>query len=200
MPTLLIYNPDSPTSLESTSFAGSPVQQVGLPVEWPICRSCNSEMQYQGKLKTDLGLELLFICNSDPGMCDEWDANGGGNKVIIVGSDHLEPFHPVSGLSALRETPEYGVSMVEVIADDYFEAKISFAENTEEVLGQLYGEPSWLQWDETPTCDECQKPMRFVAQLEEGPSYIDHMNFGAGGFGYLFDCVKDRRAKFVWQC
>jgi hypothetical protein len=39
------------------------------------------------------------------------------------------------------------------------------------VLGQLGGQPKWLQYDETPGGPECVKPMSFVVLLEEGHDY-----------------------------
>ncbi|GAB3757188.1 hypothetical protein GCM10028817_28750 [Spirosoma pomorum] len=157
-------------------------------------------MQYQGKIKTDAGLELIFMCNNDPGMCDEWDANGGGNKVMLVEGLQLEPFYPTEGELSIRDTSEYSTDIIEIAAEEYYDAKESWGGEDEKVLGQLYGAPSWLQSDETPTCDTCRQPMRFVAQLEEGPSTIELMNFGGGGIGYLFDCVEHKSAKFLWQC
>jgi len=29
---------------------------------------------------------LLFQCQNDPGMCDEWDPNAGGNAALLVQS------------------------------------------------------------------------------------------------------------------
>ena len=74
-------------------------------------------------------------------------------------------------------------------------ARENWKGNKRDVLGQLYGEPSWIQGDETPECDCCNKPMRFVAQLEEGPDHRTAMNFGGGGVAYLFDCKQGKTAK-----
>lgn len=199
MITLLIHDPQQPQSLDQSSFAGLPVQSIDESLKWPVCQTCAGQMQYQGKLKTELGLALLFICPNDPGMCDEWDANSGGNKVVIVTGNHLEPLHPIDKEVALRDAAEYSVSPVKTAYTDYEVARSSWSGGQRQVLGQLYGAPSWLQHDETPSCDRCQQPMRFVAQLEEGPAYQTQMNFGGGGVGYLFDCATDRTAKFLWQ-
>jgi hypothetical protein len=195
---LLIYDNSKSETLYETSFGGHPVYAIDQTIEWPRCGTCGSEMQYLGKIKTDIGLEMIFMCNSDPGMCDEWDANGGGNKVIVTSEENLETFNPIDAELSLRETA-YGAKLVETVAVDYDSAREDWTGNRREVLGQLYGEPSWIQGDETPECDCCQKSMRFVAQLEEGPDYKTMMNFGGGGVAYLFDCKEGRTAKFLWQ-
>ena len=195
---LLISDDSQKNILNDSSFGGLPVKENGETTEWPKCKTCNAEMQYQGKIKTDIGLELIFMCNNDPGMCDEWDAEGGGNKVIIVNAEHLGFFKPMDTELSLRET-EYGVKLVEREEDDYDSARENWTGNRREVLGQLYGEPDWIQGDETPECDCCNKNMRFVAQLEEGPDHKTAMNFGGGGVAYLFDCEEGKTAKFLWQ-
>lgn len=68
------------------------------------------------------------------------------------------------------------------------------------ILGQLGGRPSWLQADETPTCADCDRPMTFVVQLEEGHDDRTAMNFGGGGCGYGFRCSSCPSAAFLWQC
>ncbi len=195
---LLIKDPTKNNRLEETGFGGLPVREIDKTVDWPECRTCKAEMQYQGKIKTDIGIELIFMCNNDPGMCDEWDAEGGGNKALIVDGENLEFFKPADAELSVRDT-EYGVTLVETEDIDYDSARENWKGNKREVLGQLYGEPAWIQGDETPECDCCNKPMRFVAQLEEGPDHRTAMNFGGGGVAYLFDCTKGKTAKFLWQ-
>lgn len=195
---LLINDISQKPSFNETSFGGLPVKEAGNDTEWPRCKSCKSEMQYQGKIKTDLGLELIFMCQNDPGVCDEWDANSGGNKVIIVKDKKLESFSPKNKRIALRQT-EYRGDILEVDAGSYDEARQNWKGNTRDVLGGLYGEPDWVESDDTPNCDCCNERMRFVAQLEEGPDENTAMNFGDAGVGYLFDCSKGKTAKFLWQ-
>ncbi|MEV7509706.1 hypothetical protein AB0O57_17320 [Streptomyces sp. NPDC091201] len=67
------------------------------------------------------------------------------------------------------------------------------------VLGVLGGEPDWLQYDETPGCPGCARPMEFAAGLEEGPDPVTSMNFGSGR-GYAHVCRGCGRAAFLWQC
>ena len=154
-------------------------------------------MQYLGKIKTDLGLEQIFMCQNDPGMCNEWEA-GGGNRVIIVDDAPLVKFHPADPKVSLRNI-EYATMPVDVEATTYFKALESSDVPPRSILGQLSGAPDWLQFEETPVCDCCGNEMRFVAQLEEGPDHKTAMNFG-GGVAYLFDCPVGRTGKFLWQC
>jgi|JI10StandDraft_1071094.scaffolds.fasta_scaffold155053_2 hypothetical protein len=199
MTQLLIVDYSKKNILDETSFGGLPVKGIDKTLEWPTCQTCKAEMQYLGKVKTDIGFELIFMCNNDPGMCDNWDAEGGGNKVVVVDEKDLEFCKPIDAEASIRET-DYGVTILETKEDDYENARESWKGGSRrEVLGQVYGEPSWLQGDETPECDCCNKPMRFVAQLEEGPDHRTAMNFGGGGVAYLFDCTDGKTAKFLWQ-
>ncbi|WP_158976020.1 hypothetical protein [Cellulophaga sp. L1A9] len=196
---LLINDSKQKGLLNETSFGGLPVKVINSIMEWPKCKSCTSEMKYQGKIKTNIGLELIFMCENDPGMCDEWSPDEGGNKVIIVNNESLEYFNPENKEIGLRET-EYGVKIIETAGENYDEARENWKGNKREILGSLFGEPEWIQNDETPNCDCCNKGMRFVSQLEEGPDHKTAMNFGGAGVGYLFDCEEGKTAKFLWQC
>ena len=202
---LLINDSSKHNLLEETSFGGFPVKGINETIDWPKCKTCAAELQFLGKIKTDIGFELIFMCNNvfgehykSPGICDIWDPDRGANCVIIVNGNELEFFKPIDKKLSLRET-EYGVKLIEVEAEDYYNSRENWKGDKRDILGQLYGEPSWYQHDETPDCDVCKTPMRFVAQLEEGPDYETAMNFGCG-VAYLFDCVIDKKAKFLWQC
>lgn len=198
--TKLLILDQIPTQLDQTSFGGLPVKAVNTTIDWPVCRNCHGAMQYLGKIKTDLGLELIFMCSQEPGMCDDWDANGGGNKVLVIeNTDSLEYVQPTQSENTLRET-EYGAKIIEDQHSEYFESHQQWSGEKREILEQLSGQPEWIQNDETPSCDCCQKQMRFVAQLEEGPDYRTAMNFGGAGSAYLFDCPQGKTAKFLWQC
>lgn len=195
---LIIIDTASDTLLKETSFGGLPVKNIDKDFKYPKCKTCKTEMQYQGKIKTDIGLELIFMCQNDPGMCDEWDADSGGNKVVIIDSENLEFFTPDNHKAAIREI-EYGSKIVEIEANDYENAIEKCEFNDRDVLGFQFGEPEWIQGDETPNCNCCNDKMRFVALLEEGSDMRTAMNFG-GGTGYLFDCKARKTAKFLWQC
>ena len=196
---LLIHNPDKALITE-TSFGGLPVQNPNQPYEWPVCSECQGNMRYMGKIKTDLGLELIFICENDPGMCGDEDPDGGANQVILITDlASLEEFTPSNTENMLRKT-EYSSNLIDFNAKTYDLARENWQGGGREILGQLYGEPNWIQNDETPNCDCCQQPMRFIAQLEEGPDHRTSMNFGGAGSAYLFDCPQGKTAKFLWQC
>jgi hypothetical protein len=164
-------------------------------------------MQFLGRIlhnAVESRIVLLFMCQNNPGLCDEWDANSGGNKALVVQVSSLHPLSPPQNGDLLRST-SYGADVVAFDAPDYDAARVSWAEQTgrpaRHVLGQISGSPLWLQGDETPTCDCCQKPMQFIAQLEQGPDWKTEMNFGGGGVAYAFVCAAGRSsAKFLWQC
>lgn len=191
--------------MQETNFGGAPVKGVGETFEWPTCQSCEGNMQYLGKVKADLGLEQIFMCQNDPGLCEEYAADYGGNRVVITRATELEAVAiPEEGI--VVRGIEHGCEVAEYDSNDYDEAREKWAEEKQvagrAVLGQLFGSPEWIQGDETPECDQCKKPMRFVAQLEEGygADVKADMNFGGGGCAYLFDCSCNLTAKFLWQC
>jgi len=199
---LLIYRANV-GELSETSFGGLPVKNIDQKFEWPLCKSCNGPMQFLGKLSTKKGLEQIFMCQNDPGLCEEWDPDEGGNKVIVTIPENLEFVIKPGGGDTTRNI-EYGATVVELDSENYTGALTNWlAENDVdpgEVLGQLEGEPEWLQGDERPCCDVCKKPMKFVAQLEQGPDWETEMNFGGGGSAYIFDCSCPDSAKFLFQC
>jgi len=205
MTTLMICTPDigeGPT--EKTMFGGQPSAPLNA-FEWPKCRSCGGNMQFLGQLQASAGqLLLLFMCQNDPGSCEEWDPDQGGNRVISVSPTNLQLVSPPAGGDTLRAT-RYGAAMVQVSEQDYDEARTQWAAASgraaTEVLGQLGGAPSWIQNDETPACNSCGEPMQFVAQLEQGPDWQTEMNFGGGGYAYVFRCACTQdSAKLLWQC
>ena len=105
------------------------------------------------------------MCQNDPGLCDDWEADGGGNRAIVVTTDGLaEVQAPENGVT-VRET-KYGARQVISPLDDYGAAREAWSKQSghegREVLGQILGTPTWLQGDETPTCNACGKTMRFL--------------------------------------
>ncbi len=167
-------------------------------------------MQFLGQLRSAQpgsdrsNLLLLFMCQNDPGLCEEWDANAGGNGVVAVSGDDLQLAGTPSGGVVLRDTC-HGAAVLPFAAASYDAARAGWAEANErsprEVLGQLGGEPAWVQGDETPGCDLCGQPMTLAAQLEQGPDAKTEINFGGGGCAYVFRCRCDPdSAKMLWQC
>ena len=134
----------------------------------------------------DLGLDdwrdvlSVFLCQNDPGLCEEWDPAAGGNQALLF---------PPAGLQAAVVPPGPATVLGEVSAvrcvtadGDYAEARLGLGRargpSRGDVLGQLGGQPSWVQGDETPACTGCATPMSFAVQLEEGRDYRTAANFG----------------------
>jgi hypothetical protein len=130
-------------------------------------------------------LLLIFMCQNDPGMCDEWEPFAGGNRAFLVSPDDLMP----------RQPPPSGVTLLDSVTALAFQPPSPATPDT--IVGFVAGQPDWIQNDESPACPQCGAPMQFVAQLEEGPS---GMNFGGGGCGYAFACRDCLQAAFLWQC
>jgi len=203
----LLIADSAPTALTPTHrFGGSPVVPNGVDFTWPLCQTCGGAMQFLGRLRIPETpkLVLLFMCQNDPGACEEWDAEAGGNCAVVVETDGLRGVQsPPAGVTVLDA--EYGACEIESPFEDYDSAREAWSEQTgrksREVLGQIRGNPAWIQGDETPNCAHCERPMSFLAQLEQGPDWKTEMNFGGGGCAYVFDCAcATHSAKFLWQC
>jgi hypothetical protein len=204
---LMIYDEQAEAgATPQTVFGGRPSVAPGFA--WPVCAACEGNMQFLGQLRAPapVGNEdrllLLFMCQNDPGLCDEWDAEGGGNAVIPTPLDDLSLAKAPEGET--ERATRHGAVLESVDEESYDEARDAWAEAHEGegrlVLGQLGGEPDWLQSEETPDCDACNAPMRLIAQLEQGPDYETEMNFGGGGVAYVFECHDcGKAAKFLWQ-
>ncbi|VVP44542.1 DUF1963 domain-containing protein [Pseudomonas fluorescens] len=207
----LLLNADVPLATAAvTRFGGRPLIPQDAGFQWPCCASCGGLMQFLGQIALDdrdvKRLALVFMCQDDPGMCDEWDASSGGNRVIVVAAadDAWQLAELPEGDSLVRDTV-YGARLEDVDSGGYDDASQQWAQKNHcsprQILGQLEGEPSWIQPDETPTCDLCGNNMKFIAQLEQGPDHRTEMNFGGGGSAYVFRCsCIQHTAKFLWQC
>ncbi|MFG2302136.1 hypothetical protein [Actinacidiphila glaucinigra] len=130
----------------------------------------------------------VFLCQNDPGTCEEWDHHAAGGNRAYAFTGALTPAAvPVEGetqlgaVTALRADPDGGPA-------------------PERALGRLGGEPGRLQGDETPHCPSCAAPMTFTAQLEEGADHTTSAKFGGGGRGYVFACRPCGEAALLWQC
>ena len=199
---LLAYEkaaPEAPT--HRTYFGGRPT--LARATAWPVCRSCNGHMQFLGQVQdADDHHIALFMCQNDPGVCDEWEADGGGNCALQVGDVPLEVAAlPADGNVSRGEA--HGARSEIRTEGDYPAARedwIAAGGDARAILGSLGGVPDWLQGDETPTCGHCSATMDFVAQLEEGPDHRTAMNFGGGGVAYVFRCgCAHKPAKLLWQ-
>ncbi|MFC7422126.1 hypothetical protein ACFQNF_19895 [Iodobacter arcticus] len=206
MTQLLIHVADNNEEVsKETKFGGKPSSPNGA-LEWPVCKCCKGNMQFLGQLRTpeSENMLLLFMCQNDPGSCDEWDPNGGGNAVVVIEDSKLSLVQPPQQGETTRNI-RHGVKFVEHENNDYDASRAAWAltngVSPREVLGQLGGTPAWIQGEETPTCDFCGEAMQFVAQLEQGPDWKTDMNFGGGGCAYVFQCsCNESSAKMLWQC
>jgi hypothetical protein len=128
------------------------------------------------------GVLSIFMCGNDPGMCDEWDAAAGGNQALVFVGGSLVPAAVPAGPAVMLG--EVSAVQYVTVSADYDDARQAWAAREGrpmgDVLGQVGGQPSWLQADETPACPECGKPMSFVVQLEEGHDYRTAANCGGG--------------------
>jgi len=157
-------------------------------------------------------LLLVFQCQNDPGMCDEWEPDAGGNAAVIVPASDLVPLSPPALSAKERKGDVGGPTTLEtaqtIRATDYDDSRQSeydddaYVEALQKkgaaVVGKLGGRPVWVQGDETPKCS-CGRKMVLVAQLE--CSAGGGINFGDAGSGYAFACPRCKgKAKFLWQC
>ncbi|CAM2787723.1 hypothetical protein [Pseudomonas fluorescens] len=197
---LLIAEPTvTPGACADTRFGGTPSVNEGFA--WPTCKGCASPLQFLGQIRPTGAqhLHLIFMCDENPGECGQWEADGGANAVVCVPVNDLHVAALPSAGQVTRGTG-YGARVEPTQAVDYTQAHNAFSGRRRDVLGQLGGAPCWLQAEQTPSCNHCNAPMRFVAQLEPGPDHTTEMNF-AGGCAYLFECdCSGVSAKFLWQC
>ncbi|GIE25493.1 hypothetical protein Ahu01nite_085950 [Winogradskya humida] len=194
-----------PAAADAPGTRTGGVPHVPADFTWPLCAECDGPMQFVAQVSlADAGLLSIFMCQNDPGLCEEWDATAGGNHAYVFGADAVHfPVPPADdGVTALDET--CAVDYEELPTGDYLDAADDWHKRTgrpkREVLGQIGGRPLWLQSDETPVCDGCNRPMAFVVQLEEGHNHRTSANFGGGGCGYAFHCAPCSTAAFLWQC
>ncbi|MCB5168800.1 DUF1963 domain-containing protein [Streptomyces bambusae] len=204
--TLLIHGGAGEADAAVSRVGGVPLVPAGT--DWPVCASCLGALQFiaQIVLDGDRGVVSAFMCANDPGMCEEWDAGAGGNRAFLFPAAGLVPMHPADPAEPEDVRLLGAVRIAEPVRVDpagHEDAAAAWSARTgrpqSEVLGQLGGEPDWLQFDETPGCAGCGTPMAFVAQLDEGPDPLTAPNFGSGT-AYLHACEPCGRAAFLWQC
>ena len=180
-------------------IGGRPVAPAGTA--WPKCGGCSGPMQFLAQIRfAETGLAglpdrllLVFMCQNDPGMCEDWSADSGDNCALIVPPTGALLAPPPTGVTRLKAVD--GVRFQPFPAgQDYPDA----LGTQDRVLGQAGDTPAWIQADETPSCT-CGARMRFVLQLEDNGG--GGINFGDAGAGYAFVCDKCQdKAKFLWQC
>ena len=199
---LLVHDPIAPAApTHQTYFGGLPSMASGST--WPVCRSCRGNMQFLGQVQDAADHHIaLFMCQNDPGMCDEWDPSAGGNCALPIDGIALEVISPPTTGEVTRPV-SHGMRPVVFKEGDYgqaCDAWLAAGNDALAILGSIGGVPDWIQGDESPTCDYCSEPMNFVAQLEEGLDHRTAMNFGGRGRAYVFRCsCEHKTAKFLWQ-
>ncbi|MFW3461074.1 hypothetical protein ACN24K_10150 [Streptomyces microflavus] len=199
--TLMIYDGTTGETAPGLRTGGIPLVPVGF--SWPRCATCEGAMQFLAQLPVDDGTVAVFICANDPGLCEEWDPFDGGNRAYLFPSGTSGGLVPATVL-AEGETQLGAVSAVKTVTveeDTYDDARSAYAElcgRGRAVLGSLGGEPDWYYADRAPDCPECEKPMAFVAHLEEGNETATAANYG-GGLGYVLTCAPCTWAVFLTQ-
>ncbi|WKX73351.1 hypothetical protein [Streptomyces sp. XD-27] len=201
MTTLMTYAGPVDAAALVTRTGGVPLTPAGF--SWPRCATCAGAMQFLAQLLLDDLVLAVFMCQNDPGMCDDWDPASGGNRALLFPRGGLAAA-PVPDRGATLLSEVCGIAYATVDEADYDKARDQWCATHDrdvlEVLGRFGGAPSWLQGDETPPCPSCARPMAFAAQLEEGHDHRTAMNFGGGGCGYAFTCAPCLAAAFLWQC
>ena len=160
----------------------------GLPLgQWPMCSSCHKPQTLLAEFhhvesRLDLGAAgrtlFVFHCANEPGMCDDWDQDSGGNAAFVVEASALD-----SGLTQPRPgTPVYPeariLSWVELedtiphhLVQSFFTDKLylSLGESVIDrvTMGTKLGSvPRWIQ-----SSDESPPGFRFVGQLDSSYSF-----------------------------
>ncbi|WP_328399338.1 hypothetical protein OHS70_21010 [Streptomyces sp. NBC_00390] len=201
MTTLLIYDGAIADDAPARRTGGVPLVPDGF--SWPLCRTCKGAMQFLAHLPGEEQVVSVFMCQNDPGLCEEWSPADGGNRAYLFPHGGLAPAAvPPEGETSLGAVSALRTESVE--EQDYFDAVQAWVaaghEDESPVLGALGGEPYWIQDDETPNCPSCSHRMDFAALLEEGRDHNTAANFGGGGCGYAFTCAPCSEAAFLWQC
>lgn len=195
----MVYAGPAAADAPGTRTGGLPLVPAGF--EWPVCRTCKGPMQFLAQISlADLAEEpgylAIFMCQNDPGSCDEWDPEAGGNHAAVLPIDGLTVATPPP--TGVTQLPEVSATSHTDVESGYKDARKSYGDAVRDVLGQLGGEPDWIQGDEWPVCPECEVLMDFVVQLEEGHDHRTSANYG-GGSAYAFACYSDALGAFLWQ-
>lgn len=185
-----------------TKMGGKPLAPSNT--QWVSCSVCGGWMQFIGQIDLEetaikevserKQLLLIFMCTNNPGGCDEWDADLGGNAAILVSKTNQ------TSLEAPCDKEEFLLEETLLTLDECDDSAYTYCQilnqPQNQVCGKIGGEPVWIQADETPICT-CGARMTFIFQLQ----YSAEIQFGDAGSGYGFVClVCQQRAKFLWQC
>lgn len=121
-----------------TRTGGVPLVPAGFT--WPQCAVCSGPMQFLAQLLVNIpgaqGTEAaaedecalsVFMCQNDPGLCDEWDPVAGGNRALLFPRARLTlaPV-PAEGETLLSET--CGIAHTAIDAVPYHEARSNWSQ------------------------------------------------------------------------
>ena len=173
-------------------FGGMP---IAFPAErWPHCSACEGAMSFIAQFDhhppaLDLGANgrtlYIFMCQQDPGMCEDWDADGGANACLLLDQDEQQNGAvydidaPTTGDAVpihawLRRASQLTEQEAHILAHQDYPANMS-----EDTLSDLWkkkidgnthmgGIPDWIQ-----SADEGYRPgWEFVGQIESGLQYL----------------------------
>lgn len=182
----LLLKIDMESYIGKTSFGGLPVKDHNSLFEWPKCE-CGTEFQYQCKIKTNLGLEMIFMPNC---------GHDSSNKVVIVDSENLEFTYPEETEVALRE--KYAAKITGVASKGSKLARGYNPMYRRNILGQTRRNSLSIQGDNHPNCENCGEKMHLAAMFEGNSDSETLMSFG-NGWSYLFHCLECKTAQFITQ-
>lgn len=97
------------------------------------------------------------------------------------------------------ESQSYNISGLKILVQNetaFTEKRYRFKKETDEEILQdsflkLGGQPFWIQQDEHPNCQTCEKTMKFIIEINTDESLtngIDTLAFGDSGKLYAFAC------------
>ena len=212
-------------SVSTSRFLSDPYLVQGE--EWPVCPNCNKPMQFFLQLniqelpdefvkllEIDEGLLQLFYCTSMQPYCDldcetylpfannvlarivsldksseayeKMDYNVFTKKAII-GWERTYDF------PSYAELEEMGIQMNEEEMNIFSELNYPLDKD------KLGGWPSWSQLVSYPKCPNCNKPMKYLLQLDSECNIP--FVFGEYGFGILTQCGEHKDVlSFHWEC
>lgn len=166
----------------------------GLPKsKWPICAACKKPQTLLAQFGHSPGrLDLLgsgrsllvFHCNNDPGMCDDWAHDSGGNAAFVLEAADLEsrlssspgPSVPAYPEAAVQTWLERDDKIAPDLHDSFFtdETYVALDESVIDRVTtgtRLGGVPAWIQ---SPS-DTPQGGWQFVGQLDSTYSFYSPM-------------------------
>lgn len=175
---------DHDQGAEETRIGGQPHWLE--TAQWPTSRSTGDQMWFIGQFRTsgpegDSRMAYVFMTNAAGYADDAWEYDAGENAVIIQPGGVVPRFVSVSATST---GPTCGPVALPAPSNE-----------PEHNYTRIGGPPIWLQADGPPA----DGPWRLVAQLDSMALPFT-VNFGDGGWGYVFVNEGCSEGRFLWQC